>query len=73
MKGTMTHCSARLDESFFQEVRQMYEQTDKRNQINVSLEDCPGDKISATDLADFLIEQLSDDRFVRKSPFIASV
>jgi putative NADH-flavin reductase len=51
----------------------LIEQTDERNQISVSLEDCPGDKISATDLACFLIEQLSDNRFIKKSPFIASV
>jgi putative NADH-flavin reductase len=51
----------------------LIEQTDERNQIAVSLEDCPGDKISASDLAQFLIEQLSDDTFINKSPFIASV
>lgn len=51
----------------------LIEQTDNTNQISVSLEDCLGDKISATDLAHFLIEQLSDDTFIRKSPFIASV
>lgn len=48
------------------------EQTDERNQISVSLEDCPGDKISAADLAHFLIEQLSDDTFIKKAPFIAN-
>lgn len=51
----------------------LIEQTDESGQINVSLEDCLGDKISATDLANFLIEQLFTDTFVRKSPFIASV
>ncbi|MBS1557439.1 MAG: NAD(P)H-binding protein [Bacteroidetes bacterium] len=51
----------------------LIEQTDESGEIIVSLKDCPGDKISATDLANFLIEQLSTDTFIRKSPFIASV
>jgi putative NADH-flavin reductase len=51
----------------------LIEQTDSRNEISVNLQDCPGDKISATDLAEFLIGQLSDETFIRKSPFIASV
>jgi len=32
-----------------------------------------GEKISATDIAIFLIEQLSDDTYVKKSPFMANV
>lgn len=37
MKGALTHCSARPGESFFQEVRQAYEQTNKRDEdIQVS-------------------------------------
>jgi putative NADH-flavin reductase len=51
----------------------LIEQTDESGEIIVSLEDCHGDKISATDLANFLIEQLCTDKFVRKSPFIASI
>lgn len=51
----------------------LIEQTDETGEIMVSLEDCLGDKISATDLANFLIEQLFADKFVRKSPFIANV
>ncbi|REG92207.1 NAD(P)-dependent oxidoreductase [Flavobacterium aquicola] len=50
----------------------MIEQTDETNQISINLQDCPGEKISAINLANFLIEQLSDDPFVRKSPFIAN-
>ncbi|HRP56544.1 NAD(P)H-binding protein [Agriterribacter sp.] len=50
----------------------LIEQTDETGQINVSLEDCPGDKISATDLAHFLVEQLSTDTLIKKAPFIAS-
>lgn len=51
----------------------LIEQTDKEGKIAVNLDDCYGDKISATDLANFLIEQLFTDTFVGKSPFIASV
>lgn len=51
----------------------LIEQTDERGEIQVSLEDCLGDKISATDLAYFLIEQLSADKYVKKAPFIANV
>ncbi|WP_057936487.1 NAD(P)-dependent oxidoreductase [Algoriphagus resistens] len=40
--------------------------------INVSLEDCPGDQISATSLARFLIDQLSARRFFKQAPFIAN-
>ena len=47
------------------------EQTDEFREINSSLEDCPGDKISASSLAHFLIAQLSDTTFLRKAPFIA--
>lgn len=50
----------------------LIEQTDERRKVVVSLEDCPGDKISSTDLACFLVEQLSDESYVRKAPFIAN-
>ncbi|RDC66220.1 NAD(P)-dependent oxidoreductase [Adhaeribacter pallidiroseus] len=50
----------------------LIEQTDERRKIQVSLEDCPDDKISATDLACFLIEQLDSDEFVKQAPFIAN-
>ena len=50
----------------------MIEQTDERREVIVSLEDCPGDNISATDLAFFLIDQLSSDTYVQQSPFIAN-
>lgn len=51
----------------------LIEQTDERNQVNVDLEDCQGDKISATDLAHFLIEQLSSETFIKKSPFLSNI
>jgi len=50
----------------------LIEQTDETKEIQVSLEDCPGDKISATDLAHFLIEQLYTDKFVRQAPFVSN-
>lgn len=51
----------------------LIEQTDVRSKVIISLEDCPGDKISATDLSHFLIEQLFDDAYIRQSPLIANV
>jgi putative NADH-flavin reductase len=50
----------------------MIELTDSRRGIITSLEDSPGRKVSSTDLALFLIDQLNDDLFVRKCPFVAS-
>ncbi len=51
----------------------LIEQTDDRSQVNVDLKDCSGDKISATDLAYFLIEQISSEAFIRKSPFLSNI
>ncbi|MDD2315647.1 MAG: NAD(P)H-binding protein [Proteiniphilum sp.] len=50
----------------------LIEQTELKGTIKSSLDDCPGKKISSTDLARFLISQLSDKTFVRKAPFIAN-
>ena len=47
--------------------------SDARDKTAVSLEDCPGKKITAPDIAAFLIEQLNDDTYARKSPFITNV
>ena len=47
-------------------------QTDERNAITQNLQDCPGDSISATSLAAFLLQQLQDTTFIRKAPFIAN-
>ncbi|MNJ85151.1 NmrA-like family protein [compost metagenome] len=47
-------------------------QTEKRFPMEVSLTDCPGENISATDLAHFLANQLLSDEYIRKSPFIAN-
>jgi putative NADH-flavin reductase len=50
----------------------MIEQTDQKRTVKTSLLDCTGRKVSSSDLALFLINQLSDDQFIRKSPFISS-
>lgn len=50
----------------------LIEQTEEVKEIFVSLDDCYGDKISATNLALFLIEQLSDKTYLRQSPFAAT-
>jgi putative NADH-flavin reductase len=51
----------------------MIELSENKGRVATSLEDCPGDKIGSTDLADFLIAQLVEKEFLRKSPFIANV
>jgi len=51
----------------------MIELTDRTSQYKTSLEDCPGESISSTDLADFLIGQLTDETFIKQAPFVASV
>ena len=48
-------------------------QTNESFITKISLEDCLGDKISAADLAKFLIEQLNETSFFRKAPFLANV
>lgn len=50
----------------------LIELTGARKGVRVSLRDCPGETISATDLAHFLVRQLSDDQYHRQAPFIAS-
>jgi putative NADH-flavin reductase len=51
----------------------LIELTDRRESIEVSTGDCSGEKISATDLAYFLIRQLSDDTYLRLAPFIYNI
>jgi putative NADH-flavin reductase len=50
----------------------MIKLTDAKRVLKTSLSDSPGGQISATDLAVFLIDQLTDERFIRKCPFVAS-
>ncbi len=47
------------------------ELTNAQNKLVVSLEDCLGEKVSATSLAHFLVEQLTDDKYVGQAPFAA--
>ncbi|KFF15330.1 NAD(P)-dependent oxidoreductase [Flavobacterium hydatis] len=47
--------------------------TDVSAEVAVSLEDCLGDKINATDVASFMVSQIFDDKFIKKSPFIANL
>ena len=46
--------------------------TDEQKAVHISLQDCPGETISATDLASFLVSQLWDDQYYRRAPFIAN-
>lgn len=48
-------------------------QTDEKPEIAVSLQDCPGDAISATSLAKFVIDQIDNTTYIREAPFIANV
>ncbi|MBB2150435.1 NAD(P)-dependent oxidoreductase [Pedobacter gandavensis] len=48
------------------------EERDETCDLKVSLRDCLGGKIGTTDLANFVIQQLTDPTYIRKGPFIAS-
>lgn len=50
----------------------MIEQTDNRYPLAISVTDCTGEKISATDIGYFLTDQLESDAYVRQAPFIAN-
>ena len=45
--------------------------TDHQPEIRIALHDCPGDGISATSLAHFLVGQLDDRQYLKAAPFIA--
>lgn len=47
--------------------------SDERNEVQTDCEDCRGSSIGAADLADFLVDQLQDQSFVRKAPFLFNV
>lgn len=47
-------------------------QTDERFPLCVNLDDCPGERISAVDLAHFLADQVEDVTYIRQSPFLAN-
>lgn len=50
----------------------MIELTDSTREIKTSLSDSPGRKVSASDLAEFLVSQLTDEQYIKKCPFISS-
>jgi len=50
----------------------MIEFTGETGNLKISVEDCLGTRITAGDIANFLVQQLTDDRFFRQAPFIAS-
>lgn len=43
-----------------------------RSEVKVSAADSPGSKIDAADIAGFMIDQLTDDTWLRKAPFISN-
>lgn len=45
-------------------------QTSESFKTETSLEDCKGENISATDLAEFLVSQIDDTTYVKRSPFL---
>lgn len=47
--------------------------TDESTEIAISLEDCLGDKISANDIANFMITEMLESKYSRKSPFISAL
>ena len=46
---------------------------DVAGELAVNLKDCPSGKINAGSLAIFLVDQLFDESFIRKAPFVASI
>lgn len=47
--------------------------SDERKENKVNLMDCQGSKISSTSLAEFLIDQIEDQKYLRKAPFIWNI
>ena len=50
----------------------LIEFTDAGGKTIASVDDCPGSKISAADIAQFMIDQLTDITYIGKAPFIAN-
>lgn len=44
--------------------------TEENFPIATNLQDCKGEGISAADLAEFLVSQIKDSEYIRKSPFL---
>lgn len=47
--------------------------TDLSSEIVVNIEDCLGDKISAINIAKFMIQEMTESKFSKQSPFISAV
>lgn len=47
--------------------------TDLSSEIVVNVEDCLGDKISAINIAKFMIQEMNESKFSKQSPFISAV
>lgn len=47
--------------------------TDQSFAAETSLIDCKGENISATDLAEFLVSQIEDAAYIKKSPFLYNI
>lgn len=46
--------------------------TDISEEISINLEDCLGDKISAIDITRFMVQEMTESKFSKKSPFISA-
>ncbi|WP_116787108.1 NAD(P)-dependent oxidoreductase [Flavobacterium psychrotrophum] len=51
----------------------LIELTDDLADVSINLKDCPGNAISATTLASFLVSQLNDTSYHRKAPFVFNI
>ena len=47
--------------------------TDDNRKISINLEDSLGDKISANDIAKFMVTEMLESKYTRKSPFISTI
>lgn len=50
----------------------MIKQSETRSKVDISLIDCPGEQIGATDLAHFIICELTELSYIRLAPFLAN-
>jgi putative NADH-flavin reductase len=47
-------------------------QTSETGQVKTSTEDSPGNKVSAADLARFIVDEAQDQNYLQKAPFISN-
>ncbi|MBL0736413.1 NAD(P)H-binding protein [Flavobacterium sp. GN10] len=43
------------------------------SEISINLEDCLGDKITASDISRFIIKEMIESNYIRQSPFISAI